>query len=43
VLYVDMSAMPSEGLSTDGVHPNATVGYPWMGDNWYAMIRSYLH
>jgi lysophospholipase L1-like esterase len=43
VLYVDMSNLPSSGLSTDGVHPNDTVGYPWMGDSWYAAIRSYLH
>ena len=43
VLLVDMSSMPSDGLSTDGVHPNDTVGYPWMGDNWYAVIKPYLH
>lgn len=42
VLFVDMSTMPSDGLSSDGVHPNITVGYPWMGDNWYAVIEPYL-
>jgi serralysin len=42
VLFVDMSAMPSDGLSRDGVHPNITIGYPWMGDNWYAVIEPYL-
>jgi lysophospholipase L1-like esterase len=43
VLYVDMSTPPTGALSTDGVHPNATVGYPWMGDTWYGVIKSYLH
>ena len=43
ILYVDMSALPSNGLSTDGVHPNATIGYPWIGDNWYEAITTYLH
>ena len=43
VLFVDMSTPPTGALSTDGVHPNDTVGYPWMGDNWYAAIKSYLH
>ena len=43
VLFVDMSTPPTDALSTDGVHPNDTVGYPWMGDNWYAVIKSYLH
>jgi GDSL-like Lipase/Acylhydrolase family len=42
VLFVDMSNMPSDGLSSDGVHPNITTGYPWMGDNWYAVIEPYL-
>jgi hypothetical protein len=41
--YVDMSKMPSDGLSSDGVHPNHALGDPWMGDNWYAAIREYLH
>jgi lysophospholipase L1-like esterase len=43
VLYVDMSTPPTGALSTDNVHPNYTVGYPWMGDNWYTAISSYLH
>jgi lysophospholipase L1-like esterase len=43
VLFVDMSTPPTGALSTDGVHPNDTVGYPWMGDNWYTAIKSYLH
>ncbi len=43
VLFVDMSTPPTGALSTDGVHPNDTIGYPWMGDNWYAVIKSYLH
>jgi len=43
VLPVDMSTPPTGALSTDGVHPNDTVGYPWMGDTWYAAIKSYLH
>jgi hypothetical protein len=43
VLYVDRSSPPSGALRTDGVHPNATVGYPWMGDNWYTVIKAYLN
>ncbi len=43
VLYVDMSTLPTGALSTDNVHPNYTVGYPWMGDTWYGVIKSYLH
>jgi len=43
LLSVDMSTPPTGALSTDNVHPNATVGYPWMGDTWYAAIKSYLH
>ncbi len=43
VIYVDMSTPPTGALSTDGVHPNDTVGYPWMGDTWYATIKGYLH
>ena len=42
VNYVDMSTPPTGALSTDGVHPNDTVGYPWMGDTWYAAIKAYL-
>ncbi|MGD0839013.1 MAG: GDSL-type esterase/lipase family protein, partial [Polyangia bacterium] len=43
VLFVDMANMPSNGLSSDGVHPNITVGYPWIGDNWYQVIKPYLN
>ena len=43
VLFVDMSSPPTGALSTDNVHPNDTVGYPWMGDNWYTVIKGYLH
>jgi hypothetical protein len=43
VLFVDMSTPPTGALSTDGVHPNDTIGYPWMGDTWYDTINSYLH
>jgi len=43
VLFVDMSAPRTDALSTDGVHPNDTVNHPWMGDNWCAAIKSYLH
>ena len=43
LLSVDMSTPPTGALSTDGVHPNDTVGYPWMGDTWYSAIKSYLH
>ena len=43
VNYVDMSTPPTDALSTDGVHPNDTVGYPWIGDTWYAAIKAYLH
>ena len=43
LLFVDMSTPPTGALSTDGIHPNDTIGYPWMGDNWYTAIKSYLH
>jgi len=43
VLLVDMSTPPTGALSSDNVHPNDTVGYPWMGDTWYTAIKSYLH
>ncbi|MDP4182899.1 MAG: GDSL-type esterase/lipase family protein [Bacillota bacterium] len=43
IIFVDMSKLPSGALSTDNVHPNSTVGYPWMGDKWYEAIKSYLH
>ena len=42
LLFVDMSKMPSNGLSSDGVHPNIGIGYPWIGDNWYEVIKPYL-
>jgi lysophospholipase L1-like esterase len=42
LLYVDVSGMPSNGLSSDGVHPNIASGYPWMGDRWYEVIKPYL-
>jgi len=32
----------SNGLGSDNIHPNDTVGYPWMGDKWYAAIQQYL-
>jgi hypothetical protein len=40
-----MSLRPKRehALSSDNVHPNSTVGYPWMGKNWYGAIKSYLH
>ena len=44
VIYVDMfTGFPSNGLSSDGIHPNDNIGYPWMGDTWYAAIKKYLH
>jgi hypothetical protein len=44
VIFVDMfKAFPSGGLSNDNVRPNDDVGYPAMGDTWYAAIKSYLH
>jgi hypothetical protein len=43
-IYVDMfSTFPSNGLTRDNVHPNDNVGYPRMGDRWYAVIKRYLH
>jgi lysophospholipase L1-like esterase len=29
-------------LSDDGIHPNV-AGYSFMGDTWYAAIKTYLH
>jgi hypothetical protein len=45
VILVDMNtAFPSSnGLGSDNIHPNDGVGYPWMGDQWYAAIHQYLH
>jgi lysophospholipase L1-like esterase len=43
VLLVDMfKNFPSNGLSSDGVHPNQT-GYDWMAGVWYDAIKGYLH
>ena len=43
VILVDMfKSFPSNGLSTDGVHPNQT-GYDWMAGVWYDAIKGYLH
>jgi GDSL-like lipase/acylhydrolase family protein len=44
VIFVEMfKGFPSNGLGGDGIHPNDNVGYPFMGDTWYAAIRQYLH
>lgn len=43
-IYADtFSTFPSNGLTGDNVHPNDNVGYPWMGDRWYAAIKTYLN
>ena len=43
VIYVEMfTGFPSGGLGSDNLHPNYNVGYPWMGDTWYATIKQYL-
>lgn len=43
VIFVDQfKSFQSNGLSNDMVHPNDNVGYPAMGDAWYAAIKSYL-
>jgi lysophospholipase L1-like esterase len=43
VILVDMfKSFPSNGLSSDGVHPNQS-GYDWMAGVWYEAIKSYLH
>src|SRR5262245_60856095 len=39
VIVVDLSALPSAGLSSDNVHPNV-MGYTWMGDKLYDAIGS---
>lgn len=45
VIMVDMNTgFPmSGGFASDNIHPNDTVGYPWMGDQWYTTIAPYLH
>ena len=45
VILVDLNTgFPSgNGFASDNIHPNDTVGYPWMGDKWYATIAPYLH
>jgi lysophospholipase L1-like esterase len=43
VVLVDMfKNFPSNGLSSDGVHPNQQ-GYDWMAGVWYDAIQGYLH
>ena len=43
VILVDMfKSFPSDGLSSDGVHPNQT-GYDWMAGIWYDAIEGHLH
>lgn len=43
VVLVDMfKSFPSNGLSSDGVHPNQQ-GYDWMAGVWYEAIKAYLH
>src|SRR5262249_1348025 len=44
VIFVEMfKGFPSNGLGSDNLHPNDNVGYPFMGDTWYAAIQQYLH
>lgn len=45
VLLVDMNTgfPTTNGYASDNLHPNDATGYPWMGDKWYAVIKSYLH
>jgi len=43
VIYVEMfEGFPPNGLASDNIHPNDDIGYPWMGDTWYAAIEGYL-
>jgi lysophospholipase L1-like esterase len=43
VVLVDMfKNFPSDGLSSDGVHPNQT-GYDWMAGVWHDAVKGYLH
>jgi len=42
VILVDMfKSFPSNGLGSDGVHPNQQ-GYDWMAGVWYDAIKGYL-
>ena len=45
IILVDMNTgfPSSSGFASDNIHPNDTVGYPWMGDKWYGAIAPYLH
>lgn len=44
VIHVEMhEGFPAHGLDGDNIHPDDGVGYPWMGDTWYAAIAEYLH
>jgi hypothetical protein len=37
------STFPNNRLTEENVHPSDNVGYPWMGDRWYATIETYLN
>ena len=42
IILGDMNAgFTASNLASDGIHPNQ-AGYNWMGDQWYALISSYL-
>jgi hypothetical protein len=43
VIFVDQFKDFPLAELTDGVHPNDSMGYPRMGDVWYAAIKQYLH
>ena len=45
MIVVDMNTnfRLSNGLGGDNIHPNDSVGYPWIGDKWYAAVQQYLH
>jgi hypothetical protein len=42
VIFVDQFRDFPAGELGDGVHPNDAMGYPRMGNVWYAAIKSYL-
>ena len=44
VILIDLNTgfPSSNGFASDNIHPNDGVGYPWMGDKWYATIKQYL-